>query len=408
MIRESDPETLIVGAGIAGLALARLLTRAQREVLVVEASDRVGGRIRTEHDSGFLLDRGFQVLLTAYPEITNHLELEDLRLCHFESGVMLFTGRGFERFSDPFRNPARIFSTLAASSLTLADKSRLLGLKRRLLAGAMGQLDRGSDTRLDVALRAMGFSEGSISSFFRPLLSGIQLTDGLEGSARLGFFILRMLFLGTAAVPQSGMEEIPRQLASAIPPESIRCLMPVQKIEKFGACCTDGTRIRARNVVIATDGLNAARLLGKEQVSSRSQTCVYFRAPRPPSGTRAIILDGQGSGPVRNLAILSNVAPNYSFTDEALVVATAPGVLRGNIPEGVVVQLRSWFGEQVSEWSHLRTYVTEYGHPIFMPGSPMRRPIELGNGLFVCGDHRDTPSIQGALVSGRRVFEKIN
>ena len=102
------------------------------------------------------------------------------------------------------------------------------------------------------------------------------------------------------------------------------------------------------------------------------------------------------------------MAPNYSFTDEALVVATAPGVLRGNIPEGVVVQLRSWFGEQVSEWSHLRTYVTEYGHPIFMPGSPMRRPIELGNGLFVCGDHRDTPSIQGALVSGRRVFEKIN
>jgi hypothetical protein len=133
---------------------------------------------------------------------------------------------------------------------------------------------------------------------------------------------------------------------------------------------------------------------------------MYFSAPVAPSKDSAIFLAGEGQGPVRNMAILSNVAPSYATGGQALIVAAMPGDNDVTTDE-VLTQMHRWFGECVDEWNHLKTFGIAHSQPLFEPGRPFRRPIEISDNCFVCGDHRDTPSIQGALVSGRRAAETI-
>ena len=159
--------------------------------------------------------------------------------------------------------------------------------------------------------------------------------------------------------------------------------------------------------MIATEGPEAARLLGLKPERSRTATCVYFAAPHPPTDSTRILLDGEGLGPALNVAVTTNVSPSYSSGDEALVVTVVPGSTNPEIAVEIQGQMRRWFGDEVDDWRHVATYPIDHCQPDLRVGDPFRRSVDLGAGLFVCGDHRDTPSIQGALVSGRRTAEVL-
>lgn len=398
----SSPETLIIGAGLAGLAAAAFLKANNREVLVVEAADEVGGRVRTDVHGEFLLDRGFQVLLTAYPELERHVDLDALDLCYFEPGAVLVKKDQLSRLIDPAKRPLAVFAAALSRSLKTKDKLRLLKL-RILLSKSW---EPKSDTSMESALQEFGFSREAIGSFFFPLLSGIQLTPRLEGSARLGFYVLGCLFRGSAALPSRGMGEIPKQMSQRLSDDSLMLNSPVESIVGRAVFLKNGLKFQPAQLIVATDGPSASQLLGIETVYSRSQTCMYFSAPAAPSKDSAIFLAGDGQGPVRNMAILSNVASSYATGKEALIVAAMPGD-NHVLPDEVLTQMRRWFGESVDEWHHLKTFAITHSQPLFEPGRAFRRPLEISDNCFVCGDHRDTPSIQGALVSGRRVAETI-
>ena len=404
---DTSVDVIIVGAGLAGLAAARTLTRAGKSVLVFEASDGVGGRVRTDIVDGFRLDRGFQVLLTAYPELQHQLDVDALDLRAFEPGALVWIGARGHVVSDPFRRPTQLVSTAFAPIGSLADKVRIALLRRRVRKGAAAHLLRGPDVATSASLRASGFSPKMISRFFRPLVGGIQLDPSLSTSNRMFEVIFRSLSEGASTVPALGMGAIPEQLAAALPAGAIRLNASVRTVAPGRVALVDGTIARARAVVVATEGPTASALLGLPHVGSRSAGCVYFAADSPPTDKRLIVLDGANSGPALNVAVMSNVAPTYAPAGKHLIAAALPGVIDGDLELMVRTQLRGWWGDQVDSWTHLRTYRITHGQPDQTPPFSPKQRVSLGDGIFVCGDHRDTGSIQGAMFSGRRCAEAV-
>jgi phytoene dehydrogenase-like protein len=399
---------VIVGAGLAGLACARTLQRHGVEVTVLEASDGVGGRVRTDLVDGHRLDRGFQILLTAYPEAQRVLDLDRLDLHRFDPGAAVRVGRRTWRVTDPRRVPAGLADTLLAPIGSPFDKVRLLALVAHARRGTVPDLLDGPDASTADLLAARGFSPRMVERFWRPLFAGIQLDPDLEVSSHRFLLILRMLATGDAVVPAMGMGAIPQQMADGLAEGTIRLGARATGVRGRTVEVADGDAIAAEAVVIATDGPTAARLLDLPDPGSRATCCVWFSATAPPPGIgRAIALDG-GPGPARNVAVLSAVAPTYAPAGRSLVAASVPGTPGGPDLEGAVRrQLGEWFGPAVATWETLRIDRIEHGHPDQRAPLHARRAVDLGDGRYVCGDHRDTASIQGALFSGRRAAEAI-
>jgi len=405
----NDLDVVVVGAGLAGLAAARVLQQAGRTVRLIEASDGIGGRVRTDHVDGFQLDRGFQVLLTAYPEARRQLDYDALRLCAFEPGALVHRDGRFNTVGDPFRRPTTALPTALARIGSIPDKLRIAALRRRVRSGAAADLLRGPDQRSVDMLRERGFSEAMIDRFFRPLFGGIQIDPSLTTSSRMFDIIFRSLSEGDSAVPAAGMGAIPAQMASHLTPGTIELGRAVVAIDGPSVRLADGEVIDALAVVVAAEGPAAAGLLHLPEVGSKPVACVYFDAPVAPTTSKYVLLDGDGAGPALNVAIMSNVAPSYAPEGRHLIAAAvpAPPTTPADLEAAVRSQLRGWFGPQVDQWRHLRTYRIAHGQPDQSPPFHPKQQVSLGNGLFVCGDHRDTGSIQGAMFSGRRCAEAV-
>ncbi len=400
------PDAIVVGAGLAGLACAVELADAGRAVTVLEASDGPGGRVRTDEADGFLLDRGFQIYLTAYPEGQRLLDYDALDLQAFHPGALVRHGGAFHRVGDPIRRPADLLPTLRAPVGSLADKLRV-GWLWRLRFRDESTLLTGVDVSTADELARLGFGQAMIERFWRPLFAGIQLDPDLEGPARTFRFIFAMLAAGDAAVPAAGMQAIPDQLAARLPEGALVYGARVTAAGSSGVILESGERVEAQAVVVATDAPAAAQLVSVDEPGSRSVSCVYFAAPESPLGEPVLVLDGDGTGPVNNLAVMSDVAPRYAPPGRALVAAACvPGGGDG-LEEAARTQLRGWFGAAVDAWQHLRTYHIPHAQPAQRPPFTPVQPARLRSGVYLAGDHRATASINGALASGTRAARAV-
>jgi phytoene dehydrogenase-like protein len=404
-------DVVIVGAGLAGLTCAQDLTRAGIDCCILEASHSVGGRVRTDNVDGFLLDRGFQILLTAYPQVQQRLDIEALELGYFEPGVLVRTRHGFHRVADPLRRPTQILSTIAAPIGTLADKVRTGRLVLDVRRHSVSELLRRPDTTTAQRLAEAGFSDRIIESLWQPLFAGIQLDPDLAVSSRRFDVILRMLAIGATGVPRLGMGAIPEQLASTLPEGTVQLGTRVERLEGTVVVLDDGRQLQARAVVVATEGPAAHRLLAGrvDDPGSSAAACVWFAAPVAPRHGPLLILDGASSGPAKNVAVMSEVSASYAPPDCALIAAAVPGpdALAANVANGVREQLARWFDSGTTDWQHLRTDVIVHGQPAQHPPLNPKQRVALGGGVFVCGDHRDTASIQGAMYSGERTASAV-
>jgi len=407
-----DADVIIVGAGLAGLACARRLAADGLAPIILEASDGPGGRVRTDQVGGFLLDRGFQVLLTAYPEARAVLDYAALDLRPFAAEAWVRHAGRFHRVSDPWRHPGRLPAALLSPIGTLTDKFRLGRMRRRLIRHAR-RATPGPETTTLAALRAAGLSDAIIDRLCRPFFGGILLDRDLGASNRMFEFAFRMLAMGDTAVPAAGMGAIPTQLAAALPPGTMLTTTAVESVRPGGVTLRGGGTLTARAVVVAAAAPEAALLLGAEyDRPSKGVTCLHFAAEKAPFNEPLLVLDAAGEGPINNLAVMSNAAPGYAPPGAALVSATVLGVPQPAGPAlepAVRRQLEIWFGRPARDWRLLRIDRIAHAQPAQDPPAlePPERPVRAGPGLYVCGDHRDNASINGALVSGRRAAEAV-
>ena len=403
-------EVIIVGAGLAGLTCARRLQQAGRSCVILEAAEAVGGRVRTDVVEGFRLDRGFQVFLTAYPEARQWLDYTALDLRAFHPGARVQTETGMYRVADPFRQPEHLWPTLSAPTGSLLDKLRIATLRQRARRGSLDDVLQRPESTTLAALQAHGFSTGMIERFLRPWLGGIFLERELTTSSRMMEFVFRMLAEGDAAVPAFGMQAIPEQLAAGLTAGTVRLDSPVAALTPKGVRLVSGEQLLANHVVIATDGGGAANLLPEVTAPAwRSTVTIYFQAPHSPVNEATLLLNGQAGGRVNHVAVMSDVAPSYAPAGKALLTVS----LLGPTPESdevlaakVQAELTTWWGRQVAQWGLLKIVRVPRALPVrsplvSMPACPVRP------GVWVCGDHRDTASIQGAMQSGRTTADAI-
>ncbi|MGY3051957.1 phytoene dehydrogenase-like protein [Pedobacter sp. UYEF25] len=407
-----EGKVIIVGAGLAGLTAAKVLKDAGKSFLVIEASDAVGGRVRTDEVDGFLLDRGFQVLLTAYPETKRFLNYKALELQSFDPGALLLDKKGISKIGDPLRQPTALFSTLFSSAGTFIDKMRMLKLKLNLLSKSIEDIFGEEETTTLVYLRKKGFTELIIHKFFLPFFKGIFLEDKLSTSSRMFEFVFKMFSEGSASLPSKGMGMIPVQLAEGLLKEEIIFNKKVSEVASGGVTTADGMTYPADFILIATDQLNVPLPNKKPVYKFNSVTTLYFSAEQNPFERRLIALNTLPGKLVNNMAVVNKIAQNYSKNGRALISLSLIGnhtkTSETELISKVIAELKLWFPDAV-QWKHIKTYHIPYALPNDdnVVNELTETTIRLNDSCFICGDHLLNGSINAAMKSGRVAAETI-
>jgi protoporphyrinogen oxidase len=405
----------IVGAGLAGLNCARRLQELEIPFVIYEAADAVGGRVRTDIVDGFRLDRGFQVFLPSYPEAKRVLDYESLDLKPFVRGALIRYRGAFHRIADPRSELLSVLSAAFGPIGTIRDKFRLPLFAREMSRGEPADDETATDQPTLDLLRWVGqFSDELIVQFFRPFFGGVFLEGDLRTSARFFRFVFRHFLAEAATVPALGMQDIPDQLAYRLPEGSIRLKETVERVEPGFVELFGNRRISARAIVVATEGNAAHRLLGERvpPVMMNGTITLSYDAAESPVREPILVLDGEGRGPVNNLVVMSECSSQYAPAGHALVSASIVGVPNASdeeIDRKAREQLRDWYGMSVDGWRLLRVQRIPEALPDMSVGilNPWQRPVRLHPGLYVCGDHRDQGSINGALESGFRAAQAV-
>jgi phytoene dehydrogenase-like protein len=417
----TQPPIIIVGAGMAGLACANWLHRAGRPVLVLEAADAVGGRVRTDVTAeGFRLDRGFQILLTDYPEARRMFDYGALNLQTYRSGAVIRLADGRETtLQNPLQAPLAAFTALASPIGTLQDKVLIGKLVAQLQGHSPEQLLARPSVSTLAYLRRFGWSEQIIDNFFKPFFGGVYLDRELSTASNFFEFVFQQFVRGDAAVPALGMQQLPEQLAARLPAGTVRLNTPIVAIVDEGRAVrlASGQLLTAAATVLATDGPAAAHLPGvglpmPTPLAARSTTCTYFatNGPAPSHGQRLLHLNAAPTALVHNVAFPAEVSPAVAPAGQSLVsVSThgSTGLTDAALTARLRPELTAWFGPAAANWRHLRTYHIDNALPVYAPGQPAQQSLMLTDTLFHCGDWVAYPSLNAALGTGRQVAELL-
>ncbi|KAL8536119.1 hypothetical protein ACS0TY_011665 [Phlomoides rotata] len=415
---------IVVGAGLAGLAAATRLQADNIPFLLLEASDAVGGRVRTDFLDGFTLDRGFQIFITAYPEAQKLLDYDALNLHRFYSGAKVFYGGRFHTVADPLRHFSDSLQSLANPIGTVIDKFLIALTRLRVLSQSDYEILTADDeVRTIELLRSIGFSDSILDRFFRPFFGGIFFDRELGTTSRLFNFVLKCLALGDNTLPKNGIAAIPEQLAGKLNPDSILLNSRVVSIDyeqeegTLVSLQTGETYRSDLGVILAIEEFEAANILKGGKMGTapvRSTICLYFSvdSDKIPVKDPVLFLNGSGRGIVNNMFFASNVAPSYAPPGKALVSVSLIG-LYDDVPdeelvERAVNELSGWFGESVvRSWKFLRMYRIGFAQPNQCPPTNLMKDPRLRPGLYMCGDYVTSATFDGALVSGRRAAEGL-
>lgn len=408
-----ESPVVIVGAGVSGLICGIELYRAGVPVLLIDKSAAVGGRIQTECVDGFLLDRGFQVLLSAYPEARRYLDYDRLDLKSFWPGAIVrYKGR-FVKFVDPLKRPRDFFSTFFSPIATLMDKLRIARLNAACRRKTIEEIESQTEVSTEDFLLDFGFSPRVINSFFRPFLGGVFLENKLATSSQFFQFVFKMFGEGEAVLPAEGMNAIARQLAEQLPSGSLQLNATVQSVASDRVFLKGGAVQDAAAVVLATDVATTSRFLDLAAPDEHGVWVSYFDAQRPPLDEALLVLNGSGKGVINNLSIPSNVASSYAPEGRSLLSATVLDDQLGSLEisdedslaNAVGEQLEEWYGPVATQWRHLKTYRIQGALPVhdLVPN----KKDSVINGMFVCGDFQGIPSTNGAMKSGRLAAERV-
>ena len=402
---------IIIGAGIAGLTCAKYLKDRGIRSLILEASDGVGGRVKTDVHEGYLLDRGFQILLTAYPEAQRLLNYETLDLKAFKSGAIVRSveNNNFSIVANPFKEPSKIWSSLTSDVGTFADKIRVLRLIFDTNNVQEEAFENQGISTLNF-LRNYGFSDNMIQQFFRPFFGGVFLENELSTSSNFFKYIFGKFYEGDAVIPAKGIEQIAKQIEKMLYIGTVKLNTKVVKIEGNRIYLENGDKLFGEKIVLATDGFQADKLLGiNTERKFNSTTCTYFSADRSPLKEKMLVLNPNRDSVVHNMSVPSDIAPNYAPIGKSLISVSTQGFDlhdEKQLAKNIKRELTTWYGNEVEIWQHLKPYHIPQALPNF-DKSKTDKTLKISEILYQCGDTTAYPSLNAAMATGRKVAEMI-
>ncbi len=404
----------IIGAGIAGLTAAVYLHKKGFNIKILESCDRAGGRIKTDVINGYRFDRGFQVLLTAYPETKALLDYKKLNLKYFLPGATVLYDDGQFEIADPFRRPNAIFSTIFAPVGSMKDKINTFLLKYKLLKIPIQNIFHQTETDTNSQLQKYGFSQKMIDRFYKPFFSSIFLENELKTSSNMFDFVMKMFSEGDAAIPELGMEEIPKQLVSMLPENSIVYNLKVTGIENNKIISQNGATFKTDKIIIATEATGFAKyIIPQKKTKSQQVTNVYFEANLAPTKKSIVVLNAFSNKKwVNNLTVVTNLSDKYAPNNKVLISVSyigIPNVTDEILSENMKTELKTWYGKQVEDWKMLKVYRIDYALPNqeSVTNELSDSDMQVDENIYICGDHLLNGSINAAMKSGRLVAELI-
>ncbi len=388
------------------MTCAKYLKDRGVEALVLEASDAVGGRVRTDEIDGFKLDRGFQVFLTSYPEAEKLLNYGELNFKKLPSGARIRSGNDFFVMPNPLKNiltaPQALFSPVGG----ILDKLKILKLNIET-RNATEPTTKSDETTIEF-LTKFGYSDTMIRRFFVPFFSGVFLEKNLETNSSLFKFLFSMFSKGDVVIPENGIQAIPDQLAKHISVDNLRLNTRVLKIDGTTIHLENGETVKAEKIVLATDSKTAAKLLGEESNTEfNGTTCLYFESDSPWSidGKPYLMINSNTNEMINHILPISDVSPSYAPAEKTLISVSVIGN-KEVVTEEVQSELAKWFGNKIV-WQHLKSYRIPEALPQFLNRSETESNLKLSESLYRCGDYTAYPSLNAAMKTGRRVAEML-
>lgn len=399
----SEKSVYIIGAGISGLVAAIELEKAGYFPVILEASDGIGGRVKTVEAYGYLLDQGFQVLLTAYPELDRYLDLGKLNLKKFKPGAIIFEG-GEDSFAvyDPIRNPLKLFSMAFSKVGTAWDKYKMYSLTKALKEKRIEEIFDSPQQSTLAYLKNYGFSERIIHNFFKPFFRGIFLEEKLSTSSAMFEFVFKMFGEGYAAVPEKGMGQISQQLYAQLEHTQVRFQTKVSSIEKNTIHLASGNQLTADQVIIATA---PNEIIGKEILDYHKVTNLYFTLQQSFIGKPMIGLVPNEDYMINNLVFMTDVSKRYSSDGRALLSVSVTKDIEGveSIENQVATELEELTGINANHFEHIKTFSIDKALPVLseVKNTLPLQHVKLYDNVYLAGDHLLNGSINAAMTSGR-------
>jgi len=406
-----DQKIYIIGAGLSGLVAALELEKSGYSPIILEASGKIGGRVKTDMHDGFILDRGFQVLLTAYPEAKRYLNLYALNLKTFEPGAVIFDSKDVSILSDPLRNPFKLLNMAFSSVGSFSDKIKLFRLTLKLKKKSIEEIFEAPSLTTLQYLKNQGFSDLIISNFFGPFFRGVFLEKHLNTSSRMFEFIFKMFSEGHAAVPELGMGEIPKMLRQQLSKTQIYFNTAVKKVEMNTIVLANGDTLEADRILVCTQPDAIMDQLKGQFSQSKSVITLYFSTLKTFMLRPMLGLISTEAFLINNFVFMDDVSPAYGKEDSSLLSVS---ILESNLPEEelikqVKLELAQISGIKAQFFKFIKSYYIPHALPqvddpkAFIPATECK----ITDKVFLGGDYLLNGSINAAMTSGRLVAEAV-
>ena len=406
---KKDFKIYIVGAGVSGLVAAQVLENQGYQPVILEASDRAGGRVKTDIKKGFQLDHGFQVLLSSYPAAQKYLDFKALKLQKLKPGAVIFKKGKKQIIGDPLRDISVLFYTLFSGIGTLSDKFKIFQLNLKLKNKSIEAIFSSNEISTKTYLQEFGFSSQIIAQFFTPFFTGIFLENELTTSSRMFEFVFKMFGEGLAVLPKGGMEEISKQLVSNLKNTTFQYNTQVTSVSDEEIILHTGDKLVSAATIIATDASKLVKNAPSKNLSWKSCQTLYFTANKRVIEKPMIGLVSREDSLINNIFYHTSVATYSNNTEELLSVTV---VKEHQLSEE---QLIATVTKQLKEECHIDaiTFLEIYNIKRALPdlkdikSEVTPSETQLSSGIFLAGDVQLNGSLNAAMIAGEKAALQV-
>lgn len=405
-------DAIVIGGGYTGLSTAYYLQKFGLNVKLFDLSARIGGRAKTDIVDGFTLDRGTHFYHHSTTELSKIIDLNSLELKNTYPGYLFRYQNNFLLYSNPMLKTSDVLPTLFAKNTSFKDKMRLFGFNIKLKTTSYSKIVKQKDISTYQYFKNNGFSKQTIDTIIRPVMASTIFDRNLQSSSKISLLYLKSLFNDHVALPKNGIGNISEMIAKKLQPASICLKSKVKKITQDGVEFTNGNVLKAKAIILATNAIDAKVIYPNCNVNTESThvSTIYFESDKAPIAKPIMLLNANSEGIISHLFVPTTLHPAYAPKGKHLI---AVNIVKEHdfddeeLIEKVLIELTDWFGLQVKDWNHIKTYHIKYAMPFKPILDDVKFTLHVQDNIFYAGDALSIGSMETALRSGRETANLV-